>query len=69
MISFQHWLYFTQIFPSIFQDTEQVWVCCFLSTENEIIVIKKLNSVVVVRKRTIPTERPPLAGKVANLCG
>jgi hypothetical protein len=29
-----------------------------------------LNSVVVVRKRTIPTERPPLVGEVsANLCG
>jgi hypothetical protein len=31
---------------------------------------KKLNSVAVVRKRTIPTERPPLFGEVsANLCG
>jgi hypothetical protein len=30
----------------------------------------KLNSVTVVRKRTIPTERPPLVGEVsANLCG
>jgi hypothetical protein len=30
---------------------------------------KKLNSVTVVRKRTIPTERPPLVGEVnANLC-
>jgi hypothetical protein len=30
---------------------------------------KKLNSVAVVRKRTIPTERPPLVGEVsANLC-
>jgi hypothetical protein len=29
-----------------------------------------LNSVVVVRKRTIPTERTPLVGEVsANLCG
>jgi hypothetical protein len=28
------------------------------------------NSVAVVRKRTIPTERPPLVGEVsANLCG
>jgi hypothetical protein len=24
---------------------------------------KKLNSVALVRKRTIPTERPPLSGK------
>jgi hypothetical protein len=32
--------------------------------------LKKLNSVAVVRKRTIPTERPPLVGEVsANLCG
>jgi hypothetical protein len=32
--------------------------------------LKKLNSVVVVLKRTIPTERPPLVGEVsANLCG
>jgi hypothetical protein len=30
----------------------------------------KLNSVTVDRKRTIPTERPPLVGEVsANLCG
>jgi hypothetical protein len=31
---------------------------------------KKLNSVAVVRKRTIPTERPPLVGELSsNLCG
>jgi hypothetical protein len=31
---------------------------------------KKLNSMVWVRERTIPTERPPLAGEViANFCG
>jgi hypothetical protein len=31
---------------------------------------KKLHSVAVVRKRTIPTERPPLVGEVsANFCG
>jgi hypothetical protein len=31
---------------------------------------KKLNSVAVVRKRTIPTERPPLVGEVsANISG
>jgi hypothetical protein len=30
----------------------------------------KLNSVTLVRKRTIPTERPPLVGEVsANFCG
>jgi hypothetical protein len=33
-------------------------------------VALKLNSVVLVRKRTIPIERPPLAGEVsANFCG
>jgi hypothetical protein len=32
--------------------------------------LKKLNSVAVVRKRTIPTERPQLVGEVsANLYG
>jgi hypothetical protein len=32
--------------------------------------IKKLNSVALVRKRTIPTERPPLVGEVSdNFCG
>jgi hypothetical protein len=31
---------------------------------------KKLNSVALVRKRTIPTERPPLVGEVsANFSG
>jgi hypothetical protein len=33
-------------------------------------IFTKLNSVAVVRKRTIPTEQPPLVGEVsANLCG
>jgi hypothetical protein len=32
--------------------------------------LKKLNSMVRVRERTIPTERPPLVGEViANFCG
>jgi hypothetical protein len=31
---------------------------------------KKLNSVALVRKQTIPTKRPPLAGDIsAKLCG
>jgi hypothetical protein len=31
---------------------------------------KKLNSMVWVRERTIPTERPPFVGEViANFCG
>jgi hypothetical protein len=31
---------------------------------------KKLNSMVRVRERTTPTERPPLVGEViANFCG
>jgi hypothetical protein len=34
------------------------------------VLVKKLNSVAVDRKRTIPTERPPLAGEVsAKICG
>jgi hypothetical protein len=33
-------------------------------------LLKKLNSVVCVRERTIPTERPPLVGEVsANFRG
>jgi hypothetical protein len=40
-------------------------LCRFASSS-----LTKLNSVAVVRKRTIPTERPPLVGEVsANLCG
>jgi len=32
--------------------------------------LKKLNSVALVRERTIPTERPPPVGEVsANFCG
>jgi hypothetical protein len=31
---------------------------------------KKKKTIVLVRERTIPTERPPLVGEViANLCG
>ena len=34
------------------------------------ILKKKLNSVALVRERTIPTERPPPVGEVsANFCG
>jgi hypothetical protein len=34
------------------------------------IELSKINSVAVVRERTVPTERPPLVGQVsANLCG
>jgi len=33
-------------------------------------IFKKLNSVALVRTRTIPTERPPPVGEVsANFCG
>jgi hypothetical protein len=42
----------------------------FLARVSNPINKKKVNSVAVVRKRTIPTERPPLVGEVsANLCG
>jgi hypothetical protein len=41
-------------------------VCC-ISEQN---TIKQTNSVALVRKRTIPTERPPLVGEVsANFRG
>jgi hypothetical protein len=33
-------------------------------------IMSKLNSVALVHKQTIPTERPPLVGEVsANFCG
>jgi hypothetical protein len=42
----------------------------FQSLAYELISPKKLNSVTLVRKRTIPTERPPHVGEVsANFCG
>jgi hypothetical protein len=44
-----------------FQIIEQIEHCAY---------ILKLNSVAIVRKRTVLTERPPLFGEVsANLCG
>jgi hypothetical protein len=40
-----------------------------LTPFREITSIKKLNSVALVRKRTIPTEIPPLVDEVsANVC-
>jgi hypothetical protein len=32
-------------------------------------VLTKLNSVVIVRKGTVPTEQPPLVGAVPNFAG
>jgi hypothetical protein len=41
-----------------------------LTTELKEDVNKQTNSVALVRKRTIPTERPPLVGEVSiNFCG
>jgi hypothetical protein len=38
-------------------------------TTQNVAIKKKLNSVALFRKRTIPTERPPLVGEVsANFC-
>jgi hypothetical protein len=43
---------------------------CFTINWKRNIGIIKLNSMVWIRERTIPTERPPLVGEViANLCG
>jgi hypothetical protein len=42
----------------------------FLSSDGEVLGIKKTNSVALVRERTMTTERPPLVGEVsANFCG
>jgi hypothetical protein len=41
-----------------------------LATSVVFVLIKKLNSVALIRERTIPTERQPLIGEVsANVCG
>jgi hypothetical protein len=45
--------------------------CIFsvLTIQTKTKILKKLNSVALVRERTIPTERPPLVGEVsANVC-
>jgi hypothetical protein len=43
---------------------------CCVASDTDSVIEQKLNSVAVVRKRTIPTERPPLVGEVSvNLCG
>jgi hypothetical protein len=72
----KHTLY---TFKSVFENAIRVNVWRFalslmwthLSEHIGVCIIKlKLNSVAVVRKRTIPTERPPLVGEVsANLYG
>jgi hypothetical protein len=47
------------------------WQCyCIKPQHTKIHTQKKTNSMVWVRERTIPTERPPLLGEViANFCG
>jgi len=45
-------------------------ICVAESVSHQIVSLKKLNSVALVRERTIPTERPPPVGEVsANFCG
>ena len=42
----------------------------YITTKYRHAYIYKLNSVALVRERTIPTERPPPVGEVsANFCG
>jgi hypothetical protein len=53
-------------------DAEIVVVCGDVKVKIHTIFfyIKELNSVALVRKRAIPTERPPLIGEFsANFCG
>jgi hypothetical protein len=45
----------------IYSKITQVWV---RRSHNEVKVLEKKNSMVWVRERTIPTERPPLVGEV-----
>jgi len=43
------------------------WMVHIVTT---VLRVNKLNSVALVRERTIPTERPPPVGEVsANFCG
>jgi hypothetical protein len=45
-------------------------VCSAVMRYRSVVKLKKLNSVALVRERTIPTERPPLVDEVsANFCG
>jgi hypothetical protein len=46
------------------QSYEDKWTHRMDGTEIIIIIIKK-NSMVLVRERTIPTERPPLVGEIS----
>ena len=50
---------------------QAVFMLVFPATVGLLIITKtKLNSVALVRERTIPTERPPQVGEVsANFCG
>jgi hypothetical protein len=50
--------------PVIYKYEERTALCMSINKKT------KKNSVALVRKRTIPTERPPLVGEIsANLCG
>ena len=56
------------------QITWRVRVACCIpkaaDRHSEYVIKTKLNSVALVRERTIPTERPPPVGEVsANFCG
>jgi hypothetical protein len=56
--------------PLIFSEGKVENISACIATAISVIKLNKLNSVAVVRKRTLPTERPPLVGEVsANLCG
>jgi hypothetical protein len=52
-------------------DEETKYRCCLLVVRSKFNLLKlKVNSVALVRKQTIPTERSPLVGEVtANSCG
>jgi hypothetical protein len=56
--------------PKIVPLKEGAWFASTVAPALGKALTKKLNSVALVRERTIPTERPPLVGEVsANLCG
>jgi hypothetical protein len=62
--------FFPLILAYNLKSAHQRLISLLLYTTVKLDTKKKLNSVAVVRKRTIPTERPQLVGEVrANLCG
>jgi hypothetical protein len=67
---FQYHSHFSAAAIKIAVSPPSVYSLAIVFTSTPTITSKKLNSVALIRKRTISTERPPLVGEVsANFCG